>query len=381
MRKRVLKCAGAEVAFLIGSGFASGQEILQFFAVYGPGYGLLGGLITMALLVWISVRVMTDARTLHLENVNRIFRFYCGRHLGLLFEWMTPLFLFGIYVVMISGAGALLWESWGVPQNVGRLLMMLFSLGTVLLGLERLTGIVGTVGPVMILLVAAVGIACILKSPGKILAAAMLVRRLPIARATETWWLSGITYATFNGFTLMPFLAGLGGQLQSGRESRSAGAAGASAFAVTAILLQYGMLACLESIYNKEVPTIHMADFLWPGAGCAFSVIMLAGIYTTAVPALWSACTRLAGGERSRRFRVSAAVLVLAAGLCGDLPFTKLVNLVYPYIGYCGIAVFLCVLFHDLRYRVFPEICGNKRKKYPQKLPKRKDASPKGRIL
>ena len=352
VRKRVRKCAGAEMAFLIGSGFASGQEILQFFAVYGPWYGLLGGLMTLVLLVWISVRVMTDARTLRLTDVNGIFRFYCGRRLGTFFEWLTPLFLFGMYVVMLSGAGALLRESWGVPQEIGRTLMMLLSVGTVLLGLERLTGIVGAVGPVMILLVAGVGGACILKKPEDILRAAVLVHRLPIARATKTWWLSGITYATFNGFTLIPFLAGLGGQLQSGRESRTAGAAGAFAFGVTAILLQFGMLACLEDVYDQEVPTIHMADFLWPGAGLVFSLVMLAGVYTTAVPALWSACTRLSGGERNRRFRISAVVLALAGNLCGNLPFAKLVNLIYPYIGYCGMAVFLCILIHSLRHRI-----------------------------
>ena len=31
----VLKTAGAFIAFLIGSGFATGQEIMQFFVAYG----------------------------------------------------------------------------------------------------------------------------------------------------------------------------------------------------------------------------------------------------------------------------------------------------------------------------------------------------------
>ena len=39
--KTVIKFAGAFTAFLIGSGFATGQEVLQYFASYGY-LGVLG---------------------------------------------------------------------------------------------------------------------------------------------------------------------------------------------------------------------------------------------------------------------------------------------------------------------------------------------------
>ena len=46
----VVKFAGAFIAFLIGSGFATGQEILQYFTAYG-----LKGLLTALVMVLLFI--------------------------------------------------------------------------------------------------------------------------------------------------------------------------------------------------------------------------------------------------------------------------------------------------------------------------------------
>lgn len=53
----VFKFAGAIIAFLIGSGFASGQEVLQFFTNYGLK-GILGVFVAMALFVVLGAVLM-----------------------------------------------------------------------------------------------------------------------------------------------------------------------------------------------------------------------------------------------------------------------------------------------------------------------------------
>ena len=53
----VLKFAGAFVAFLIGSGYASGQEIMQFFTAYGI-WSIGGLLIALVLFTWLGKVLM-----------------------------------------------------------------------------------------------------------------------------------------------------------------------------------------------------------------------------------------------------------------------------------------------------------------------------------
>ena len=49
----VVKFAGAFIAFLIGSGFATGQEILQYFTAYGLK-GLLTALVMVLLFIYVG---------------------------------------------------------------------------------------------------------------------------------------------------------------------------------------------------------------------------------------------------------------------------------------------------------------------------------------
>ncbi len=46
----IFKIAGAYIAYVIGSGFATGQEIVQFFTVYGEG-GIAGMVLCTFLLL------------------------------------------------------------------------------------------------------------------------------------------------------------------------------------------------------------------------------------------------------------------------------------------------------------------------------------------
>ncbi|MEG0292148.1 MAG: hypothetical protein RR420_06345 [Anaerovoracaceae bacterium] len=54
----VIKFAGAYVAFIIGSGFATGQEIMQFYSNYGI-WSIGAVLISMFLFSWVGGSVMS----------------------------------------------------------------------------------------------------------------------------------------------------------------------------------------------------------------------------------------------------------------------------------------------------------------------------------
>ena len=54
---RVIKYAGAYIAFEIGSGFATGQEILQFYTSYGV-MGMGAAVVSMILFAWVGGSLM-----------------------------------------------------------------------------------------------------------------------------------------------------------------------------------------------------------------------------------------------------------------------------------------------------------------------------------
>ena len=253
-----------------------------------------------------------------------------------------------VYVIMISGAGALLEEFYGLPAIAGRAVMSVISMATVILGLNRLAAVVGRIGPCLIVFIIFVGLSGIAGNAPAIARADAALAGLTLTRATPYWWFSGITYASFCAVCILPFLAGIGRNL-SGREGVLSGIAGSGAFILSAMAVSYGMLAYIDKVYDKNVPAVFLANTLFPGIGVFFSIIMYAGIYTTAVPMLWSSCNKISSREKSLTFRLSVVLLGLVAFFGGRLPFATLVNIVYPYMGYLGILLFLGMAFTHIR--------------------------------
>ena len=339
-RKIVFTYAAAMIAYLIGSGFASGQEAMQFYA----GYGIMGaffGTIVSGIIIFIaSSSLFCDAHVLKLKDANTCYQYYLGKTFGKVCQWISPIFLYALYVVMLSGAGSVLNEFYGLPGWVGRVGMMVITMITVMMGLDKLTDVLSFVGPVIVVFALGVSIAAIITNPAGIVEAAHTIKSYEIVKATPFWGLSGVTYATLCTLTLAPYLIGIGANLENDKQGILSGFFGSLVFTLAMMTLSLGMLAHIDVVWDKSIPTVYLADTLIHGLGYAFSVAMLAGVFTTAVPYLWSAVNKIVPEEGSKKFKGVTAGLAIFALVGGMLPFKTLVNIIFPYAGYFGMIIF-----------------------------------------
>ena len=331
--------AGAVVACLIGAGFASGQEVLQFFTAYGPVRGLCGAALACALLGGAAAAMLSDA------GQGGGFTRWCGPRLGRLLGWASPAVLFGVYTVMLAGAGALLQSGFGLPAAAGRAGMCAAVLVTVLAGLGRMTDILGRAGPLIAAFVAAAGVGALLRGPtGQPLPA------LP-APPARSWWAAALVYAGYNLYLLAPFLQALAGRLPGRKPARRAAWLGCGIFGAALALLHLAFCLAPESLADPA-PTVALVRGLWPWAAAAAVPVLLAGVYTTAAPLLFGICGALPG----RLARSRTAVLAVGlAGLAGSaLPFGRLVGALYPAIGWLGLILAAGVLLRRLPPKASP---------------------------
>ena len=193
----VVKFAGAYVACAIGSGFATGQEIMQFFTAQGI-MSILGSIITMVVFAWAGGMFMKHGKELQLKVPGAIVRYYFGHTVGKIFEILFQAFLYAIFVIMISGAGATLAEYYGINPYVGRVGMTLAAFFTVILGLHKLTDILGSLGTVIIVFSVGVGLISFLGNAGGLGHAAEVIPTLEITKNSGGWLFSSILYPGFN---------------------------------------------------------------------------------------------------------------------------------------------------------------------------------------
>ncbi|MEE1622945.1 YkvI family membrane protein [Zafaria sp. Z1313] len=340
---------GAMIAYLIGSGFATGQESMQYFSSYGAA-GAAGALvITLAFYVYFCTVVLRDASNLRLKSANDIFTYYCGKYIGGFFGVATPAFLYAMYAVMLSGAGAVLNQQLGWNNQVGIFAMAIAALLTVMLGLDGLVAVVSKVGPIIVALALIVGTAGIIMKPQGIAESAETLPNIEVLQAAPNWAISGFIFPALGLLMLVPFLAGLGRKAQNDTEAKVSGFVGAATFVAVTGVVAYGLLANIGDVYDKQIPMLEVAQQMFAGSAIIFTFILLAGIYTTAVPLLWVAINRIERQDRSKKAKILAVIGTTVALLLAQIPFASFVNILYPIGGYVTQILLICIVVRQIR--------------------------------
>lgn len=344
--RRVLAAAGAYIALIIGSGFATGQEAVQFFAVHGS-LALPSVVLCAVCLGYSCHAVLRASRAAGLETNEDVFRYFCGKVAGVAITWYTIVFFTAVFCVLVAGAAAVLNQAWDVPEFVGAGLMALMCVATLLMGHEKMVGVMSLLGPLIVALVIVAAVASLVVNE-PVVADWGLTDTSAFLSAADNWAFAGVLYAGL----ILPGLAGVvplfKDLLHSQREATAAATLGAGLFLVTMALVVSALAMQLPALVGDEVPLMTLADKAWPVFGVGFAALVFAGVYSTAAPILCMVCIRLAP-EHSPKYRalvVGAGLLALTSGTL--LPFGQLLNWIYPTVGYVGLFVFACVVFKDL---------------------------------
>ena len=346
--RRVVAIGGAFTAFLIGSGFATGQEIMQYFAAYGYS-GIFSVIVMFALFLYVGYSFITVGYRQQMTTGRPIFRYYCGKHIGVFFEWFSVVFIYMSFWVMIAGAGATLNQQFGLPNWIGGVLVGVLAVVTVSFGLNRLANIIGMIGPLIVVLALVLGVAGILIHPEGLQQVDAVLPELNTLKAAPNWLLSSFSYVGFCMMWLAAFLAAMGASSNSRKEAGLGALTGALFFSLAVLIVMLGLMANLSDVAGSQIPSLILAAKISPVLAFVFSIVVFLGIYTTSVPLLWTAASRIAQ-EGSRRFLIGAlglGALGIVVGLY--IPFDRLVNIIYVLNGYVGFLLLFLMLVKSAR--------------------------------
>ena len=196
-RRNIIRIAGAYVAWVMGSGFATGQEILQFFTSYGYYSFVLLGINLIGFLL-IGPMILQAGREHAGDPDYDHFVWFCGRRLGTFYSWFLPVSMFAGMVILISGAGATLQEYYGLNHYVGALLMAAMALAAYIIGFQRFVKIVSFIGPAIIAFSLLVGIVTVCRDFDGLSRVADGAAAMEARQPVPWWWLSGLLYISYN---------------------------------------------------------------------------------------------------------------------------------------------------------------------------------------
>ncbi|NLC35936.1 MAG: hypothetical protein GX772_05750 [Alcaligenaceae bacterium] len=338
--KEITKIAGAFVGVIVGAGFASGQEIMQFFTSFGAA-GLTGALISSALFVFLGMALATlgqhQAATSHKVVIQAI----CGRVLGIFVDAMVTFFMFAITVVMLAGAGALLEQLAGIPHLWGSAAVTVLTVAIVCLDIRKVIGFIGSITPLLILMVLIVSTAAIVGRDASLETLETAAATQP--RGASNWLMAALLYVSYNIVAGAPFLVIMGGQAMNRKTALWGGVVGGLLLGALMLLITGGMLAQVDKLGGVPMPMLLMAAQLSPILGVIIGVAIFGMILNTAVGVLYSFSARILepGTARFRSGTIIAGFLAFLGSMAG---FTQLVGTVYPFFGYLGFILMACTV-------------------------------------
>ncbi|WP_419743174.1 hypothetical protein [Paraclostridium dentum] len=335
--------SGAFLSVCIGSGFATGQEILQFFSSQGSK-SILSGIVCMIIMMYCGSKLFIIGKSKNLKYSNDIFLYLFGEKLGHVFKIIIPVFSLCSFVVMVAGAGAAMNQYYGIDKNLGGLLLAIITMISVILGMNKVIDILGSIGPIIAIVAIAVSLKTININYENLYNIDYIVNNLEMTKAIDSWPIAAFVYSGLNIIFATPFLVGAGKTVHNIKNCKYAGIIGGLILILSAMFINIALLSDIQNTYNQEIPTLYMAKQISPLVGSVFSVILIAGIYTTAAPLLWNVCSSCYL-EKSKGFNIMAILCTILGIVGGMLPFSYLVSFMYPISGTIGVLIIISLIF------------------------------------
>lgn len=340
-RTAILTAAATYVGTVVGAGFASGQEVLQFFGLLGA-WGLPAIAVAAGGFLFFGDAIMDAGRELQAKSHLPVFRAVSGR-LSPFLDLVTTFFLFGALSAMVAGAGSVLHQEFSVPWLAGAGFMAVIAIATVSSGLRGVIAAVSAIVPFLMAGVLAVSLA-ILRTEGLSLSSPPP----GFTAAVRPWPLAGVTYVSYNIIMSVPILSSLGGAMRSRKEAGWSALLGAACLGLSLVLVYLALVSAFPQVLTWEIPMAHLASAIHGLGRPFYTSIFLAEVYTTAVADLYGLAARVSS-PGSTSFKTAAALSGALSIWAASAGFSNLVRVVYPAIGWAGLVLLLELLLYRFR--------------------------------
>lgn len=327
----------AYAGIIVGAGFSTGQEVLQFFASHGL-VSILGIILAALILMFVGRQAAKLGFRLNAESHETPLRVLFGAKLGLVIDYVLIFFLYGIAVVMIAGSGATFNQAFGIHPQLGVLILILLTFGTLLLDFDKIVNIIGGITPLLIIAVVIITGYNILNPYVPYSEVNNYVE--PSRTPSSFWWFDAITYAGLALATAFSFLSIMGSEAQRHAIARRGAIYGGLIIMLLMLLVNVGVLSIMPTANEVPLPAMEMADNMAPWLGAVYSIIIILLIYNSVVGLMYPFLTRFTTAY-SGKYKIMLVVSLIAAFIIANVGFVELVNIVYPILGYIGLAISL----------------------------------------
>lgn len=326
MWMRAIQIAFVYVGTVVGAGFATGKEIVQFFTQYGA-IAVVTIAVSGGLFIFLGTRLMIMANRLHARSYEQFNAYLFGK-VSVVVNLFMFVVLFSVTAVMLSGAGAVFEEQLHMRADVGLALTMILAFVTMLFGLNGILSVNMIVVPLMIIFSFAISL--------------MNESDLVWTKPPLAAFFSPFAYVAFNLAMAQVVLVPLATEVKDEKTIRLGGVLG-GVLLMFILLSSHFALSLLPNLQSYSIPMAEVVKRSLASFYGLYVVIIYGEIFSSFVAGVFGLHRKLALFFRKPVFVLIALLLAMYAfSLVG---YNALLSLLYPLFGYMSI-IFIFLLFY-----------------------------------
>ncbi len=331
--KKTLSIVFVYIGLVIGAGFASGREILEYFN--NSNQSDFTGIILAALLfAAISFIVMHHSSRLGAKDFDTFIDCTAGPLAQSVKFFMLTYMFCGLFVMM-AGSGALFTHAFGVPSKFGIFALALFCFIVFSFDLKGLVAVNSFMVPFMVLGIIILCITSALSDTAPVFAFSGNIRRNSIV--------SSICYASYNTITAGAVLIPLAYKSDTKTILRSAAV---SSFVLGFLIFTVWLVQNIyyNNIASSEMPLFDLASMQGDVWKTVYAIVLFMSLCTTAISHGFGILSKFRLKSFSDRILASAALCTCALPFA-KIGFSDLVAHLYSAFGFLGLIWLTILLF------------------------------------
>lgn len=323
--------AAVYVGTVVGAGFATGREIVEFFTRFGF-IGLVGILMSGYIFIYLGSKMMRISARIGARSYQEFNVYLFGKYIGSIINVLMLVMLLGVCAVMLSGAGAVFSEQLGLSKALGLIVTISLSILVMIVGIKGLFAVNTFVVPVMI------GFSFLLmflssKLPN------FMEQILYIPYVEDGWKavIAPFSYTALNLGLAQAVLVPVATEIKDDRTVKWGGILGGAA--LTLILLSsHFTLIMLPNVESYDIPMAVIMKGLASGLYWIFILVIYGEIFTSVIGNIF-------GLERQIKMYTSlpslliVGVIFVITLLISLIEYGTLLSYLYPIFGY------ICMIF------------------------------------
>ncbi|WP_159887177.1 YkvI family membrane protein [Paenibacillus puerhi] len=333
----VIQVSFTYIGTVVGAGFATGQEILQFFTRYGWMATMTIGIATI-LFTWLGIKLMLLAGQMNSKSYEDVNNLLFGPKIGSYVSLVTLLSLLGVSMVMLAGGGSVFTEQMRLPYQFGLLLTLTAAYILLIRGINAIMTVNTIVVPMMILFtLLTVWQASDTPNAGNWLKLTSDFSPLRI-------WLSPFLYTAFNLAMAQAVLVPLGAKIKDRQVLLGGGLLGGIAIGSMLLAAHMALSSQMPGIQQFDIPMSQLIGRVGGWFQLLFLLVIYGEIFTTLLANVYGLCLQL---EQRLGIRYSLVMpLVLLTSYAGSqIGFKVLVSSLYPLFGVLSMAWLVLLVF------------------------------------